>query len=159
LHVIVPAANAACKHALKSHVEAATLAHARLLDGQARDAMIAADTTLLASGTAALEAMLCKQPMVVGYRIAPLTYRIVKSLGMLKTERYALPNVLAGEDVAPELMQDDCTPEKLATATLHWLRTPQAVAALQPRYRELHELLRRDASANAATAIAELVQR
>ena len=159
LHVIVPAANAACKQALKNPVEAAALPHARLLDGQARDAMIAADTTLLASGTAALEAMLCKQPMVVGYRIAPLTYRIVKSLGLLKVDRYALPNVLAGEDLAPELMQDNCTPEKLAAAVLHWLRNPQAVAALQPRYRELHEQLRRDASASAAAAIAELVQR
>ncbi len=159
LHVVVPAANDACKQALLPLLREQRIAkyESRLLDGQARDAMIAADATLLASGTAALEAMLCKQPMVVGYRIAPLTYRIVKTLGLLKVDRYALPNVLAGEDVAPELMQDDCTPEKLAAAVLGWLRNPQDIEALQPRYRELHELLRRDASASAAAAVAELI--
>jgi lipid-A-disaccharide synthase len=112
---------------------------------------------LLASGTATLEAMLAKRPMVVGYRIAPLTHAIVKGMGMLKVDRYALPNVLAGDTLVPELMQDDCTPEKLAGAVLHWLRDPAAVAALQPRFRELHVQLRRDASARAADAIGGLV--
>lgn len=94
--------------------------------------------------------------MVVGYRVAPLTYRIVRALGMLKVDRYALPNVLAGEDLAPELMQDACTPEALAAAVLHWFRSPGAVDALQPKYLQLHEQLRRDASASAAEAIATL---
>ncbi|GAB2501027.1 lipid-A-disaccharide synthase [Pseudoxanthomonas sangjuensis] len=159
LHVVVPAANAACRQAIASRLAGFALPDARLLDGQARDCMLAADATLLASGTAALEAMLCKQPMVVGYKIAPATYRIVKALGLLKVDRYALPNVLAGEDLAPELMQDDCTPEKLSAAVLHWLRDPQAVAALLPRYRELHLQLKQDASARAADAVAELVLR
>ncbi len=159
LHVVVPAANAACRQAIASCLAGFALPDARLLDGQARDCMLAADATLLASGTAALEAMLCKQPMVVGYKIAPATYRIVRALGLLKVDRYALPNVLAGEDLAPELMQDDCTPEKLSAAVLHWLRDPQAVAALLPRYRELHLQLKQDASARAADAVAELVLR
>ncbi len=156
LHIIVPAANAACRQALEAQLAQFRLPNVRLFDGQARECLYAADATLLASGTAALEAMLAKQPIVVGYRIAPLTYRIVKSLGLLKTERYALPNVLAGRDLAPELMQDDCTPEKLADAVLHWLRDPAAVAALQPEYLRLHEQLRRDASASAAEAVAEM---
>jgi lipid-A-disaccharide synthase len=80
-------------------------------------------------------------------------------MGMLKVELYALPNVLAGDALVPELMQDDCMPDKLAEAVLHWLRDPAAVAALQPRFRELHVQLRRDASARAADAIAELVAR
>src|SRR5688500_13172367 len=101
--------------------------------------------------------MLAKRPMVVGYRIAPSTYALVKMLGMLKIERYALPNVLAGEDVAPELMQDDCTPENLSQAVLHWFKHPEAVAALQPKYLELHRALRQDASARAADAVADLV--
>lgn len=157
LRIVVPAANAACRQALETHLAGFQLPNAHLFDGQARECLYAADATLLASGTAALEAMLAKQPMVVGYRIAPLTYRIVKSFGLLKTERYALPNILAGRDLAPELMQDDCTPEKLAAAVLRWLRDPLAVAALQPEYLRLHEQLRRNASASAADAVAELL--
>ena len=159
LHVVIPAANAACRAALLPLLDQSRITNhqSRLIDGHARECLFAADATLLASGTAALEAMLAKQPMVVGYRIAPLTYRIVKAFGLLKTERYALPNVLAGRDIAPELMQDDCTAEKLAAAVLHWLRDPGAVAAMQPEYLRLHELLRRDASASAAEAVAQLL--
>ena len=158
LQVVVPAANAACKQALQAQFAANGADAAwHLLDGQARAAMIASDVVLLASGTATLEAMLCKRPMVVGYRIAPLTYRIVKGLGLLKVERYALPNVLAGEDIAPERMQDDCTPEHLATDVLHWFRSPDAVAALQPTYQRLHAQLKQDASASAAAAVADVL--
>ena len=158
LQIVVPAANAACRQALEAQfaTHGADVAW-HLLDGRARDAMIASDVVLLASGTATLEAMLCKRPMVVGYRIAPLTYRIVKGLGLLKVERYALPNVLAGRDIAPELMQDDCTPEQLSGAVLRWFRDPAAVAALQPVYQRLHEQLRQGASASAAEAVAELI--
>lgn len=158
LQIVIPAANAACRRALEAQIAAHGVASAwHLLDGRAREAMIAGDVVLLASGTATLEAMLCKRPMVVGYRIAPLTYRIVKGLGLLKVERYALPNVLAGKDIAPELMQDDCTPERLSAAVLHWFREPEAVAALQPTYVRLHEELRQDASASAAAAVAGLI--
>ncbi|MBB1472114.1 lipid-A-disaccharide synthase [Luteimonas sp. MC1782] len=159
LQVLVPAANAACRGALSALLPdpAHILPAVHLLDGQARDAMFAADVVLLASGTATLETMLAKRPMVVGYRIAPTTHAIVKGLGLLKVDRYALPNVLAGETIAPELMQDDCTPEKLAEAVLAWFADPDAVAALAPRYRELHLMLRRDASHEAAGAVAELV--
>jgi lipid-A-disaccharide synthase len=159
LQVLVPAANAACREALAALLPApgATAPAVRLLDGSARAAMVAADVVLLASGTATLEAMLAKRPMVVGYRIAPTTHAIVKGLGMLKVARYALPNVLAGETIAPELMQDDCTPMKLSEAVLAWFRDPAAIEALEPRYRELHMLLRRDASREAAAAVAELL--
>lgn len=159
LKVLIPAANAECKAMLAPLLAATPFPspRPRLLDGQAREAMIAADVVLLASGTATLEAMLAKRAMVVGYKIAPLTYRIVKAFGMLKVERFALPNVLAGEDLAPELMQDDCTPEKLAAALEHWLAHPEAIAALQPKYLQLHHALRQDASARAADAVAELL--
>jgi lipid-A-disaccharide synthase len=117
--------------------------------------MVAADVVLLASGTAALEAMLCKRPMVVGHRIAPSTYRLVKGLGLLKSRFVSLPNVLAGEALVPELLQDDCTAPKLAAAVVAWFRDPEAVAALRPRFRAIHEALRRDASARAAEAVME----
>ena len=162
LQVVAPMANmqarSAFERVLKAHPDAAALSTAlRTIIGHARTLMIASDVVLLASGTATLEAMLAKRPMVVGYRIAPITHAIVKGMGMLKVDRYALPNVLAGDALVPELMQDDCTPEKLAGAVLRWLRDPAAVAALQPRFRELHVQLRRDASARAADAIAGLV--
>jgi lipid-A-disaccharide synthase len=164
LQVVAPMASmqarSAFERVLKAHPDAAALSAAlRTIIGHARTLMAASDVILLASGTATLEAMLAKRPMVVGYRIAPLTHAIVKGMGMLKVDRYALPNVLAGDTLVPELMQDDCTPEKLADAVLHWLRDPSAVAALQPRYRDLHVQLRRDASARAADAIVELVAR
>ena len=82
-----------------------------LLDGNARQAMIAAEVTLLASGTAALECMLCKSPMVVGYRMKPLTYFLAKHL--VKTPYISLPNLLADEMLVPEMIQEDCTAEKL----------------------------------------------
>ncbi len=129
----------------------------RIIDNHAHEAMIAADAVLLASGTAALEAMLAKRPMVVAYRIAPLTYRIVTGLGMLDTNRYSLPNVLAGRDLVPELMQDACTPEALANALLPALSARRPPLPLLAEYRHLHLELRHDASRSAATAIAALL--
>jgi lipid-A-disaccharide synthase len=153
-----PAARARFERILAAHPDAGALAPVlRILDGRAREAMVAADVVLLASGTATLEAMLAKRPMVVGYRVAPLTHALVRGLGMLKVDRYALPNVLAREDLVPELMQHECTPRNLAAAVLAWLRQPQPGAALAPRFRELHLALRRGASARAAEVVAELV--
>jgi lipid-A-disaccharide synthase len=158
LQIVVPAANSACREALAPMIaEAKFSVPPLLISGGAREAMVAADVVLLASGTATLEAMLAKRAMVVGYKVAPMTYRIVKAFGMLKVERYALPNVLAGSDVAPELMQDDCTPQNLAAAVLNQFQHPEITGALQPRYREIHETLRQGASARAAEAIAGLL--
>ncbi|WP_313321265.1 lipid-A-disaccharide synthase [Stenotrophomonas sp.] len=160
LHLVVPAANAKCKAMIVEQIRAAALPSARvhLLDGKAREAMTAADVVMLASGTATLETMLVKRPMVVGYRVAELTYRIVSALGLLKVDRYALPNVLAGKDLAPELMQHDCTPDNLAAAVRNWFEHPQQVQALQADYQRLHQQLRQDASARAAVAVASLLQ-
>ncbi len=169
LHVVAPMANEACRDAFialravtanPGQAPAAPLADARLRVpvGRAHQAMIAADAVLLASGTAALEAMLAKRPMVVAYRLAPLTYRLVKGLGLLKVDRYSLPNVLAGRALVPELMQDDCTPEALAAALEPALRARSIDPALLAEYRHQHQLLARDASRSAAAAIAGLVE-
>jgi len=161
LHVVVPAANAACRRLIDEQLSRSALpvVYSHVLDGQARTAMIAADVVVLASGTATLEAMLVKRPMVVGYRVSELTYRLVKALGLLKVDRYALPNILAGKDLAPELMQHDCTPEKLAAAIQQWFDHPRKVTDLQVAYEQQHAILRRDASARAADAVAELLGR
>lgn len=156
LHVVVPAANADCRRALEA-LPHAGIARLHLLDGDAQRAMIASDAVLLASGTAALEAMLCKRPMVVGYRLAPLSHAIVRTFGLLKVEHVSLPNVLAGEALVPELLQDACTPERLAAALAPFLQAQDGGAYLQPRFRDMHLALRRDASARAADAVAELL--
>ncbi|MBX3698452.1 MAG: lipid-A-disaccharide synthase [Dokdonella sp.] len=177
LHVVVPMANAACRDAFASALAKAGIGNGEwgmveskapargvltipdspfpilVLDGQSHTAMIAADAILLASGTAALEAMLAKRPMVVAYRIARLTYWIVMGLGLLKVDRYSLPNHLAGRDLVPELMQDDCTPEALAAALRGPLLERRIDADLLAEYRRLHERLRGDPDADAAAAV------
>ena len=161
LQVVAPMAGAQARATFESllatHPDAAALGPAlQVIDGRSRTAMVASDVILLASGTATLEAMLAKRPMVVAYRVSALTYRLVKGLGMLKVDHYALPNVLAGQPLVPELMQDDCRPDALADACLAWLRGT-GVEALAPTFLALHETLRRGASAQAAQAVVELV--
>lgn len=161
LQVIAPMAGPEARDAfqavLAKHPDAPALSPAlKVVDGQSRTAMVASDVILLASGTATLEAMLAKRPMVVAYRVSALTYAMVKGLGMLKVDHYALPNVLAGEVVVPELMQDDCKPAALADACLAWLRS-EDTRDLQSRFLGIHDSLRRGASAQAAQAIVELV--
>ena len=159
LQILLPAANAQCDAAIREQLQARPelAARVRVLDGHAQRAMIASDVVLLASGTAALEGMLCKRPMVVGHRISPTTYRIVTRLGLLKSRYVSLPNVLADAPLIPELLQHDCVPEKLAAACLRWFGQPQTVEALLPQFTELHKQLRCDASARAADAVAELI--
>lgn len=158
LQVVIPAANPACRSAIGALLEQGSgPLPLHVVDGRADEAMIAADVVLLASGTATLEALLAKRPMVVAYRIAPLTHAIVKGLGLLKTDQYSLPNALAGEALVPELMQRDCTPENIAAAVLGWFNNPERMHALQPRFAQIHAELRCDASARAAEAIAELL--
>jgi len=158
LRVVAPMANAAARTAFEEIAATTGAAGAiTIVDGHAHEAMIAADAILLASGTASLEAMLAKRPMVVAYRISPLTYRIVTALGMLETNRYSLPNTLAGRDLVPEIMQDAVTPDALAAALLPALAERRVPMPLLAEYRHLHLALRRDASRSAAAAIAALI--
>jgi len=163
LRIVAPMANASCRAAFEELMRGVGLAEpgtepwVTLLDGRAHESMLAADAILLASGTAALEAMLAKRPMVVAYRIASMTYRIVKTLGMLKTQVYSLPNILAGRRVVPELMQDDCTPHSLAAAIAPMLRARVLAADSLDEFMRIHESLRGEAGHDAAAAIAELI--
>ena len=159
LRIVAPMADAACRSVF---TEAATTAFIdadvlHIVDGNAHAAMIASDAVLLASGTAALEAMLAKRPMVVAYRVAALTYFLVKQLGLLRTDVYSLPNILAGKRIVPELMQDACTPSALAGALLPFLRTRALPDATLAEFQRLHDALHCAAGLDAAEAIAELV--
>ncbi len=123
-----------------------------VLHGQSREAMLASEAVLMASGTAALEGMLAKKPLVVSYRTSALSYAIIKPL--LKVPYVALPNLLAGEMLVPELLQNDATPEKLGQAMLDQLADPQRQVQ---RFTELHQQLRCNASEQAARAVLELL--
>ena len=131
-----------------------------LLDGNARAAMIAAEATLLASGTAALEAMLCKSPMVVGYRMKPFTYFLAKRL--VKTKYISLPNLLADEMLVPELIQEDCNPTKLAEKLSLYLSEDKSAVqtrhVLLQRFAELHQMIQCNADQQAAQAVIDLLE-
>lgn len=165
LRFVAPMSNSECRRAFLAQLDAVSAEYpalqlreaVSLLDGRAHEVLIATDVALLASGTAALEAMLAKRPMVVAYRVAAFTEYLVTRFRMMKIGRYSLPNVLAGEELVPELIQQDCTPTALAAAVRDWLDHPERVAALLPRFRELHLALRRDASMLAADAVDELL--
>jgi len=159
LQVLVPAADTGCRALIEAELARRPLPGLRLLDGRAHEALVAADVVLLASGTAALEAMLAKRPMVVGYRISALTYRLVMGLGLMRSNHYSLPNVLANEPVVPELMQGECTPENLVGALASWLGDAEACATLERRFLAIHERLRGGGSGAAAAAVAELLER
>lgn len=128
-----------------------------VIDGQSRTAMAAADVVLLASGTATLEAMLLKKPMVVAYRLKPFSYWLAMQL--LKVDNYSLPNLLLGRRVIPEIIQDDVTPESLSSAVLYYLDNPEKVADLQLQFSEVHHALRQNASEKAADAVLSVVER
>jgi len=124
-------------------------------DGTARQALIACDAALVKSGTSTLEAMLVGRPMVVCYRLGGLTYRLVRRL--LRTEFVALPNILAGRCLVPELLQDAATPAALADALLQELDKAGQDPEYFTTFRHLHATLRRDADARAAEAVAALL--
>lgn len=127
-----------------------------LIHGRSRDAMAASDAVLMASGTAALEGMLLKKPLVVAYKLSALTAYIVRK--MLKQPFVSLPNLLAGRALIPELLQENATKEKLSQALLVYLTDKTASDCLQEEFLRLHTMLRLDADVAAAHAVAELIQ-
>lgn len=127
-----------------------------MLDGMGREAMVASDAALLASGTAALECMLAKCPMVVGYRMKPFTFWLAKRL--VKTDYVSLPNLLAGRELVKELLQEECEPQKLAAALLPLLANGKTSHAMHDTFRELHQQIRCNADEQAAQAVLELAQ-
>lgn len=126
----------------------------QLLDGASHEALAACDAVLIASGTATLEALLYKRPMVVAYKVAPMTYRILKRL--VKSPYISLPNLLASRLLVPELIQDAATPEALATTLLPLLDDGSVQTE---SFDAIHRALRQDASAQAAEAVLALVEK
>ena len=126
-----------------------------LLDGMADEVLEASDLVLIASGTATLQAALWKKPMVISYKVPWLTAQIMKRQGYLPY--VGLPNILCGEFVVPELLQNDATPEKLANALQEWLEHPAKVTKLKERFSQMHETLRRPTGLLVAQAVAQTI--
>ena len=159
LHFVIPVATprlrAPLEFLLKSTAASNPGLKIYLIDGEADAVLEAADVVLIASGTATLQAALWKKPMVISYKVPWLTAQIMKRQGYMPY--VGLPNILCGEFVVPELLQDDATPEKLTHAVQAWLEHPAKVAKLKERFAQMHETLRRPTGLLVAQAIAQMI--
>ena len=155
LQVVIPAANAQRRDELAA-LGIDQAGGFTVLDGEAWAAMTAADAVLLTSGTAALEAMLCHRPMVVAYRHGRLTHWMAQRL--VKTRWISLPNLIAQEDIVPELIQEAATSEALADTLWPMLERQAERRQIEERFKALHEALQCGASERAARAVLEVAE-
>jgi len=155
LWFVLPAVPA-LRAAIDRHVAAAGLGtRLRVLAGQSHAALAACDVTLIASGTATLEAALFKRPMVIAYHMNPLSWVLMRRQRLQPW--VGLPNILCGEFVVPERLQGEATPETLARDTLAWLDDPARAARVAERFTHLHDTLRRDTARLATDAIEKVL--
>jgi lipid-A-disaccharide synthase len=159
LHFVIPIATSRLREPLeallKNTLDKNPHLHIYLIDGEADVVLEAADVVLIASGTATLQAALWKKPMVISYKVPWLTAQIMKRQGYLPY--VGLPNILCGEFVVPELLQDDAMPSKLADALLEWLNNPNKVQQLKARFAAMHETLRRPTGLLVAQAVVQTI--
>jgi lipid-A-disaccharide synthase len=130
-----------------------------LVDGESQAVLTASDCVLVASGTATLETLLCRRPMVVAYRVSGATMALVRLLRLIKAPFFSQPNLLAERAIVPELLQEEVTPERLGRELLGWLDDPARVAAAQAGFAAIHARLRQGASERAADAVLALLDR
>lgn len=157
LECVIPAANEERRQQIQEMAaQIAPDLPVQIIDGRSREVMAASDAVLLASGTATLEALLLKRPMVVAYRLAPTSYRIMKRL--MKAPYISLPNLLAQRELVTELIQERANPVELGKALLKHLRYEIDPDKLQREYSRIHEQIRRGASERAAEAVVELLK-
>lgn len=154
LRFVVPAVPT-LHEAIEAHARNAGLQDVLIVPGRSHEVLAACDVTLIASGTATLEAALFKRPMVIAYNMHWLSWIIMRRKQLQPW--VGLPNILSREFVVPELLQDAATPQALADATLAWLEAPQRVAALEQRFTQLHHLLQRDTARLATDAIEKVL--
>ena len=153
---IAPMANTKVREVFAAQVAIAG-AQVTLLDGESRLALASADAVLVASGTATLETLLTKRPMVAAYRFAPLTAFLAKRLGLVKVQYFSQPNLLAGEALVPEFLQSQVTPQALADALTQQLTDTAARAHREAAFEAIHLQLRQDGASKAAAAVLALL--
>tara|TARA_R110000850_G_scaffold116260_1_gene232077 strand:- start:267 stop:1004 length:738 start_codon:yes stop_codon:yes gene_type:complete len=157
LQLVIPCVNRDREKQVRALVEALDVKLAvTIVRGRSREVMASSDVVLLASGTATLEAMLLKKPMVVGYRLSRVSYALVSRL--VKVPYVALPNLLAKEQLVPELLQDNASPESLGEAVLERLENESERARLTAAFSQLHEQLRQGADEQSAAAVSALIE-
>ncbi len=159
VHFVAAMANANVRNLFETALGQTGNPPVQLVDNEPRNVIAAADVVLVASGTAALETMLVNRPMVVSYRIANSTYQLAKTLKLVKSDHFSLPNILAGEALVPELIQLDATGPQMAAEVLGWLDDPGRRAVLQSRFSQLNSELRCNAGEKAAQAVSDLMNR
>lgn len=155
LRFVIPCAGPHLRAELEGQLAQAPGLPLTLLEGRAREALTASTAALVASGTATLEAMLLKRPMVMAYRVSRLTAWIARR--SVTIPYFAMPNLIAGRQVIPEFTQDAATAERITPAVQELLEAPEERAELVALFGELHATLRQGASARAADAVAELL--
>ncbi len=159
IKLIVPAVPALRERIVQAAQAAGLGGVVQIVCGQSHAVLAACDTTLIASGTATLEAALFKRPMVIGYHMHPLSWWLMRRKQLQPW--VGLPNILCGDFVVPELIQDAATPQALCAATLQWLDArqhhPEKITALEQRFTALHESLRRNTPQLAADAIQKIL--
>jgi lipid-A-disaccharide synthase len=143
-------------NAIRSHAQAAgVLGQVQLLEGQSHTALAACNVTLIASGTATLEAALFKRPMVIAYNMHWLSWQMMQRKKLQPW--IGLPNILCQEFVVPEFLQDAATPQALSQAVLDWLAQTEKIRVLEQRFTALHTELQRDTATLASHAIAQVI--
>ena len=156
LEFLIPAVNVQRHAEIREIVAAFPDVPVTLSTGNSRQVMAAADAVMMASGTTTLEALLLKRPMVIAYRAPPLTYWLISPF--VKTKFVGLPNLLAGKEIVPELIQANATPEKLSASLMEMLTNTDKQKQLNTIYTEIHVSLRKNADQAAADAIIRLVR-
>jgi lipid-A-disaccharide synthase len=158
LKFIAPMASAATREIFSRLLARdAPMLQVKLIDGQATTALIAADVVLVASGTASLQAALCKRPMVVVYRLGAITAKVLTGLNLVKSKFFAQPNLLADRRVVGEYFQEQINPESIGAELLMWLDDSERRGVLEQEFTRIHAELKRGAGARAAQAILALL--
>ncbi|WP_299073872.1 lipid-A-disaccharide synthase [uncultured Paraglaciecola sp.] len=159
LKILIPVVNRERKRQVDEYLQThSPELSIQVVIGHAREAMIASDAVLLASGTATLEAMLCKKNMVTAYQLSGITYQMMKWL--YKAKYFALPNVLANQKLIPELLQNDVTAQSISELLLPMLKEPNSDEQQQliAKFTELHLSLKKDADLQSALAVEKLIE-
>jgi lipid-A-disaccharide synthase len=158
IQFVAPMANERTRAQFESALLRQGAVHCKVTTGQARLAIAAADLVICTSGTAALEAMLINRPMVVVYRLSPLSYALARGLRLLKSRFFSLPNALADEALVPELEQHQVKAKRIAAECIAWLDDAERRDTVERKFTQLHDILKTGAAQSAADCVQAVLE-